>query len=144
MNHSKFFPFYYGNIYCYVYDSCCHYTVILFVQFYFCSATAVLCPCPFIQISIRDKHSSLKNYVFFQQISSVRIQRQILNVLYIMHIVWHRTIQAAQLRKAKKCFDLICEILYIGMRVCVHMVFREYTFNHDSLISQLDLSKSKR
>lgn len=84
------------------------YTVILFVQFYFCSVTAVLCPCPFIQISIRDKHSSLKKYLFFQQICSVRIQRQILNVLYIMHIVSYRIIQAAQLQNAKKCFDLIC------------------------------------
>lgn len=116
----------------------CHHIVILFVQFYFCLVTAVLCPCPFIWMSMKLNCSSL-NYIFFQQIFNVTIQRQILNVLHFIYIFWHRIIEAIQQWKPKQLILTLYMKILALVCFCVHILFKEYIFNHESLswISQL-------
>lgn len=126
MNHSKVFYFYYSSIYSIATRviPVCHYTLIFFfVQFYFCSVTAIFCPYPFILRSFRDTFSS-ENYIFFSANTNGIVQRQILNVLQFIHIFWQRIIETIQMQKTKKVFDfiykIICICVYIFM--CTHTI----------------------
>lgn len=97
----------------------CHHTVILFVLFYFCLLTAVLCPCPSIQVSMKFKCSSL-NYIFFQQIFNVTIQRKY-GMFYTLYTYFGiESLRLYNSESQKNNFDRIYKNPFIGVCLCTY------------------------